>query len=62
MSFKFNPFTGQLDRVICGPPNKIIYSDEDINVLTNTFIFLVEPDLEGTSTLNVEGTGIVKVF
>ena len=62
MSFKFNPFTGTFDIVNDPVPNKIEYINEDITVLTNTFLVLVEPILSGTSTITLEGTATLKVL
>ena len=38
MSFKFNPTTGNLDLVDLSPPNKLVYTNEIITILTNTFL------------------------
>lgn len=60
ITFKYNPLTGNLDVQPDLVPNKIIYNDENILILTNQILSLIDICLEGTSTITVDGTGILE--
>ena len=60
MSYKIDKITGNV-MLIDDPPNKLIYTDENVTIKTNTFLILIKPKLKGTSVLKIKGTGILKV-
>ena len=59
--YEFNVFTNTFDLIDESPPNKIIYTNENITVKTNTFLILHSAELVGTATITVNGTGILEV-